>query len=70
MTLCTTNGSLGLPHYITSIDNMAHSRDVDDIDNMAHSRDVDDMNHDMTRHDNASTFVLLLKCMSSFSVAA
>jgi len=57
MTLCTTSGSLGLPHYITLIDNMAHSRDVDD------------MTHDTTRHDSACTFVLLLECMSSCSAA-
>jgi len=53
VTLCTTSGSLGLPCYITLIDNMAHSREVDD----------------MTWHDSASTFVLLLECMSSCNAA-
>ena len=36
MTLHTTSGSLRLIHYITLIDSMVHSRDVDD------------MTHDMT----------------------
>jgi len=48
MTLDMTSGSLGLPHYITLIDNMAHNRDVDD------------MTHEKTRHDSVGTFVLLL----------
>ena len=55
MTLCTT--SLGLPRYITLTENIAHRRDVDD------------MTHDMTHHDSASTFVLLLECMSSCNAA-
>ena len=57
MTLHMTNGYLGLPCYIALIDSMAHSRDVDD------------MTHENTRHDSAGTFVLLLVCMSSCSVA-
>ena len=50
------NRSLGLPCYITLINSMAHSRDVDDT------------THDRTRHYSAGTFVLLLVCMSSCSV--
>ena len=57
MTPHMTSVSLGLPRYITLIDSMAHSRDVDD------------MTHDKTRHDNFGAFVLLLVCMSSCSVA-
>ena len=51
-----TSGSLGVPRYITMIESMAQSRDVDD------------MTHDKNRHDSAGTFVLLLICMSSCSV--
>ena len=57
MTLCSTSGSLGLPHYIILIDNIAHSRDVGN------------MTHDLTWHDHVGTFVLLLECMSSYNVA-
>ena len=53
MTLCTTSGSLGIPCYITLIDSMAHSRDVDE------------MAHDKTQHDSVVTLVLLLVCMSA-----
>ena len=35
----------------------------------AHSIDVGNMTHDLTRHDNAGTFVLLLECMLSYSAA-
>ena len=35
---------------------------------MAHGSDVDDMTHDKTRHDNVGKFVLLLVCMSSYSL--
>ena len=57
MTLHMTSGSLGIPRYITLIENMAHSRDVDN------------MTHEKTRHDSSGTFVPLLVCMSSCSVS-
>lgn len=36
---------------------------------MVNNSDVSDMTYDMTRHDNAGTFVLFLLCMSSYNVA-
>lgn len=39
------------------------------FDNMAHSGDVDNMTYDMTWHECAGTFVLLLECMSSCNAA-
>lgn len=54
MTLCTTSGSLRLPRYIILRDSRAHNGDVEN------------MTHDITRHDSAGIFVLLV-CMSSFS---
>ena len=56
MTLCTTSGSLGLPCYITLIDN----------------KPIMEMWAtwlDMNWHDNAGIFVLLLECMSSYNAA-
>ena len=58
MTLQITSGSLGLPHYITLIDNC-----------MSHGSEVADMTHDMSRHDSVGVFMLLQVCMSSCSVA-
>lgn len=52
-----TSGYLGIPCYITLINNIAHNSDVDN------------MTYDKTRHNNVGTFVLLLVCMSSCSVA-
>ena len=57
ITLHTTSGSLGLPCYITLIENMAHNRYVAN------------MTHDKTQHDSVGTFMLMLVCMSSCSVA-
>ena len=57
MTLHMTSGSLGLPHYITLIDCIVHSRDVDD------------MTHDKNHHDSAVKFMSLLVCMLSCNVA-
>jgi len=41
-----------------------------DYNNMAHSGDViAEMTHDMTQHDNASMFMLMVVSMSSCSAA-
>lgn len=56
MTFSTISGSLGFPSYITLIDNIAYSGDVGD------------MTQDMTWHESAGTFMLLLECMSSYNV--
>ena len=40
-----------------------------DYNSVAHSNDVAEMTHDMTRHDNASMFMLKVASMSSYNVA-
>jgi len=58
MTLCSTSGSLGLSHYITLIENKP----------ILEMWETWLMNWiDMTWHENAGTFVLLLECMSSYN---
>lgn len=60
MTLCSTSGSLGLTRYITLIEN-------NPIVEMWVTWLMTWL--DMTWHDNAGTFILLLECMSSYSAA-
>ena len=40
-----------------------------DYNNVVHSSDVDKMTHDMTQHDKAGMFMLVVVCMWSCSVA-
>jgi len=60
MTLFSTSGSLGHPHYITLIDNKP-------IVEMWVTWLMTWL--EMTWHDNDGTFVLLLECMSNYSDA-